>query len=1251
MKIRLVLILVIIFALFGFAFRQAAESNEINSSKRQKQVISEIKPQSAQAVSFGISKKVTDFAPASPDHGKTGKKHAGEQARAVRHNEPFRKQKSDAVHDVVSAVANFSDVAMPAPSLSVDGLTSNDNAAAYGFRVVPPDTNGDVGPNHYVQAVNILTRVFDKSGNPLTPPFKLSSIFSVLETPCSTRNDGDPVVLYDALADRWILSQFCKNFPPFRQMIAVSQTGDPTGAYFVYEFVMPNVKFNDYPKIGLWWDAIYMSTDEFLGSDYAGSGVFAFDKKKMLAGDKTASYIYFDLASPSTIRVGGLLPTDFDGLNAPPPNAPNIFTGYTATEYGDPQDALLLFDFHADFTNPQNSTFSERAESPLRVDPFDPTSPDGRADVKQPPPGELLDSQSDRLMFRAAYRNLGLHESLVVNQTVRVSPPNQEYRAGVRVYELRKSTKNFAVHEQATIGTGDVNRWMASAAQDHQGNMAVGYSYSSEQKKPSILYTGKLASEPRGTFRAEAALINGTGVQTGFGSWGDYSAMSVDPSDDCTFWLTNEYYSAESQAESSQGWLTRIGKFKFPECANAPRAIINGTVTNAANGQPIANAIVTANTVYIRNTNAAGDYGSMLLVPDTYTLIVSAPGFRSQIFTVTIAEGETITQNFALEPTAVLSETDYEITAESCAVNNAIDPGETVTLNITLRNTGAISTTNLSATLVETGGVTNPSPSQNYGALSANGESVARPFTFTASPDLRCGDVITLTLLLDDRRESLGAITINLNTGAARTAFQENFDSVTAPNLPAGWTTSATGAQQIWKTSEIAFQSPPNSAYSPAVSQIGVNELVSPVFQINSPNAELSFRNRYHLETTFLRNQLYDGAVLEIKIGSGEFQDILAAGGMFESGGYDGVLSNCCNNPLAGRQAWSGKSGANETPEFVTSKVKLPASAAGKSVQLRWRVGTDNGTTREGQFIDNVTVTDGFVCNCGIAQTKSAPFDFDGDGKTDFSVFRPSDNVNDADFHVQNSSNNSFVSSAWGSPGDVAINADYDGDGRTDYAVFRPSSRTWFVLRSSDNSIFNTVFGLATDKLVPTDYDGDAKADVAVYRPSNGFWYILQSSNGQIRSVHFGMAEDLPVQADYDGDNKIDLAVFRPSNGFWYVLQNSGDKFSAVRFGAIGDKPVVGDFDGDSKADFVVFRPSNAVWYLQKSSAGFAAAPFGLSSDEPLQADFDGDGKRDIAVFRQSDGVWYYLKSSDGVFAFRHFGVNGDTPVPAIFVR
>ncbi len=352
--------------------------------------------------------------------------------------------------DVDGSIAVLGGTPMPEPGLSVPGLSNLDNALVHQLLIIPPDMTGDVGPKHYVQILNSLIRVFDKNGQPMSPPFKLSSLFESLGTVCSTRNDGLPVVLYDALADRWLISQTCNAFPPFRQMLAVSRTGDPLGQYYTYEFVMPNVKLNDFPKFGVWPDGYYMSTDEFLGADYVGAGAFAFDRSKILAGDPTASYIYFNLQVPVGPRRKGLLPSDLDGLLPPADGTPNTFASYTATEYGDAQDAIRLYDFHADFAAPENSTFTERSESPIAVAAFDPTSPEGRPDIWQPEPGEKLDSQSDRLNYRLAYRNFGTHESLVVNQTVQTGA--SPYRAGVRVYEFRKTGAAYAVLEQATIG-------------------------------------------------------------------------------------------------------------------------------------------------------------------------------------------------------------------------------------------------------------------------------------------------------------------------------------------------------------------------------------------------------------------------------------------------------------------------------------------------------------------------------------------------------------------------------------------------------------------------------------------------------------------------------------------------------------------------------------------------------------------------------------------------------------------------------
>lgn len=861
------------------------------------------------------------------------------------------------------SIAAITSVPMPATSLSFDGLTNFDNIAAYNLVILPPDMIGDVGPDHYVQAVNSLFRVYDKSGTPLTAPIKLSQLFEPLGTPCATRNDGLPTVLYDPLADRWLISQYCYNVPPFRQMIAVSKTGDPTGSYYIYEFVMPNVKINDFSKFGVWHDAYYMSTEEFLGSDYAGAGLFAFDRAKLLAGRPDAGYIYFNRPSDSVDRRRNFLPSDLDGLRPPPAGAPNTFVSYSADEYGDPQDAIRLFDFHADFVNPFNSTFTERQESPVAVAAFDPTSVSGRTDIAQPAPGDFLDANSDRVNYRVAYRNFGGRESLVFNQTVRLA--QTPYRAGVRLYELQRTGVGpFGVTEQSTIGDITSSRWIGSAAQDHQGNLAVGYNFVNDGKEPSILYSGRLAGEPAGSFRQEGKLVIGTGVQKAFGwRWGDYSGMTVDPIDDCTFWMTGEYYTQESEDFSEFTWLTRIGKFKYDECTAAPRSTISGTVTNAADGQPISGAELTIG-AYSRRTPETGIYGGLAIVPGTYSMTASAPGFGSQTVSVIAADGENVVRNFALQPVAVIENTSLQVTSESCGANATPEPGETVTINVALSNSGLLSTQALTAALVPNGGVTNTSVPQSYGALAPGGPPVTRPFTFTVAPAVTCGGELLLNFQLNDGPNDLGVVTIALRAGVVRTAFGQNFDRVSGPGLPQRWSSSSTGAQSPWKASRSRSTSGAKALFSPDPNQIGLNEVTSPVFNINTAGAEVSFQNWYELETTFLRNRLYDGSVMEIRIGNGDWQDILAAGGLFLSGGYDGVIDSCCQNPLGGRSGWSGRSGVNSVSEFITTRAKLPPAAAGNRVQLRWRVGTDVGTFREGQYIDDLLVTDGFVCGC-----------------------------------------------------------------------------------------------------------------------------------------------------------------------------------------------------------------------------------------------------------------------------------------------
>jgi uncharacterized delta-60 repeat protein len=316
--------------------------------------------------------------------------------------------------------------------------------------------------------------------------------------------------------------------------------------------------------------------------------------------------------------------------------------------------------------------------------------------------------------------------------------------------------------------------------------------------------------------------------------------------------------------------------------------------------------------------------------------------------------------------------------------------------------------------------------------------------------------------------------------------------------------------------------------------------------------------------------------------------------------------------------------------------------------QLRNRVlaaalQTDGKIIVGGNAADNFTGKISLARYFGDAPT-SPPFDFDGDGKTDISVFR------NGVWHLQRSQLG-FAAVNWGVASDTIAPADFDGDGKTDLTVYRPSNGEWSVFRSSDHTIFIVRFGAPEDLPRPADYDGDGKADICVWRPSSGVWYRLNSSNGQFAAIAFGQSGDVPLIADFDSDGKSDIAVFRPSNGVWYWLRSSDNQFHAIAFGASGDKPVAADYDGDGKTDIAVFRPSNGVWYrLNSQSGSFFAVQFGQAGDVPTLGDYDGDGKADIAVFRPSNGVWYRLNSTNGNFYFELFGTSGDRSIPSAFV-
>ena len=452
------------------------------------------------------------------------------------------------VDTVVQGAPSTSTAAATTAGTGFDGIGNG----AYGFvpNAAPPDTNGAVGSTQYVQWVNESFAVFDKTTRlPVYGPVTGNTLWKGFGGECEARNDGDPIVKWDQAAQRWVMTQFAvPTGGPYYQCVAVSQTADATGAYNRYAFQYS--AFNDYAKVGVWPDAYYVTFNMFSGNTFNGSQVCAYDRAAMLAGNATTQQCV-QLSS----SYGGLLPSDQGGASTVPAGRPNFLLNYSTNQ-------LNLWKFHVDWANSANSTFS--APTAIAVSPFA-AACNGGTCIPQPGTSNKLDSLADRLMYRLAYRSYADHESLLVTHSVAVGSGNKRVPApsGIRWYELRSPASTPVLYQQGTYSPDATFRWMGSAAMDKLGNIAIGYSTSSSTVAPGIRFATRAPGDMLGTLSNETAVVTGPGVQTGtLHRWGDYSSMVVDPTDDCTFWYTNEY----QKTDGSFNWNTYINSFKVGAC-------------------------------------------------------------------------------------------------------------------------------------------------------------------------------------------------------------------------------------------------------------------------------------------------------------------------------------------------------------------------------------------------------------------------------------------------------------------------------------------------------------------------------------------------------------------------------------------------------------------------------------------------------------------------------------------------------------
>ncbi|MGB7922170.1 MAG: hypothetical protein WCF57_02875 [Pyrinomonadaceae bacterium] len=790
-KLALVLIGIMGLMVTLMAIPSSAERAKEPQGKAPKARIQGLKPEVRRAVRFGeTTAKLRDL-PAEPnlmaDSSKLTRRRVVNRRNSTPLNRALQPRTTVDTDAAIRGAKGSSPSAVaggsvtPPPIGSFEGLADTDNATVGLGLVNPPDTNADVGYTQIVETVNSTFRVYDKTGAPITPVLKQSTLFEPLGGQCAQTDPGDPIVLHDRIADRWQISQF--NFagagddPPFHQCIAISKTSDAAGEYYLYDFITPGPNdFPDYPKLGVWPDAYYMSTRQFDAdsSAFLGLGCFAFDRAKMLAGDPTATLIFFAIPFDANYPSGtssGIIPSDHDGILPPPPGAPNVFAIYDSDEFG-ADDEVHLFDFHADFTTPANSTFTERPESPIDVPAFNDEEPAGRADIEEPPPGENLDSIPDRLMFRLAYRNRGGVESLVTNHTVNVSGVTvtsaATYQAASRYYEFRKSSPGapYTVYDAATYspdagnGATGINRWMGSTAIDDQGNLGMGYSLSSTAVVPSIAYVGRAFDQLGTSLTNEQILFPGQGTQAaGSGNrWGDYTSMSVDPVDDCTFWYANEYY---PPGNTGFNWHTRIGNFKFPTCTAPAQGTLTGTITACDSGAPIGEVLIQATGGPSNGFSVAtaddGTY-TLHLAPGTYTVTASS-GIRncqaSASAQVVITDGGTATFSTCLNGTAnlVLPEDDLTpatVDANGGNDNGQIDGNECNTLHVDVMNAGCQPARNVVGTLsTTTPGVTITQPTSPYPNIPIDETRTNTiPFGVQTDASFACGTPIVFTLTL-----------------------------------------------------------------------------------------------------------------------------------------------------------------------------------------------------------------------------------------------------------------------------------------------------------------------------------------------------------------------------------------------------------------------------------------------------------------------------------------------------------------------
>ena len=633
-------------------------------------------------------------------------------------------------------------------SVGLNLLGVGNGFPGYSVPDAPPDVNLAVGDTQVLQWVNVSYAVFDKTtGATVAGPIAGNAFWSGFGGACESSNSGDPLAQWDKIAHRWVISQNVFS-SPYMTCIAISTTPDATGTYYRFAFQQPG--FPDYPKLGIWPDAYYQSQNNFgpSGAGFVGAYVCAYERAKLLVGDSTAKQVCFQTGTFDD----SLLPGDLDSAaSLPPSGQAEVYLG--SIDNGS-ATSVYQYLFHVDFVTPSNSTFTGLGGTmPITVASFSLACGGNGACIPQPSPGENLDSLGDRLMYRLAYRNFsGDHQAWLVSHSVVAGSS-----VGARWYEFRapESSTSLSVYQQGTFAPDSSYRWMPSIGMDQQQNIILGYSRSSSSIFPSINYTGRAASDPLGTMQSEASIQAGAGSQISTQSrWGDYNSVSIDESDDCTMWYTNEYYTTTASFD----WSTRLASLKFNGCGSttpdfslsaspgSQTVVQGGSTSYTVTASPLNNFSGTVSLTVTgcpANTSCTLNPTSVTLPPaQTSTLSVqttSTTPTGTYTLTITGTSG-TLTHNTTVTLVVTSSQPpDFSISASPSSRSIKRGSNTTYTTTVTALNAFA-GTVNLSVTgcpassscrLIPTSVTLPPSPATSTLSVGTSKKTPSGSYTLT----------------------------------------------------------------------------------------------------------------------------------------------------------------------------------------------------------------------------------------------------------------------------------------------------------------------------------------------------------------------------------------------------------------------------------------------------------------------------------------------------------------------------------------